>query len=385
MHSTHPAVARNWLLISGFFVALWLPILQRPGQYPSCFYENGPAGLTLHGPTEIEKRVLDRYPRKNLLTTHNQLRLRLFGLLPRTVIQGYDGWLFYRSESAHDGDTMDDYLGRSTPDERTLMRWETLIKDRGAWCAAANAMYLLVVAPNKQSIYPEHLPSFHRRRPDSPPNRLDLLAALGSPENHFVFLDLREHLLRAKERESVYYLTDSHWNDAGALAADLAIVTRLQRRFPELQPLSRDDFRSQITKLSGDIAALTNAASQHNESAIRLVPLHDHFARTFDGQLLLNVNHAPNCPTPETKTGVDIVAIENPNAPDLRAVVFHDSFGLGVMPFLAQHFRSATFVRQRFDAAIVDALHPHLVIDLVAERYLERAIPVAPMASRPTP
>lgn len=373
MPSAHPSLqVSRWCIVAAFMVALWLPIIQRPAQYPACFYDRGGGSLQAVPFEESERRFLDLFPRQGLFAVHDRLRLALFGLLPRTVIKGSGGWLFYRSEAAHDGDTMDDLLGRSQPSAGTVARWLAVMERRKAWCAGQGLAYAVMVAPNKQTLHGDLLPIYFRRQPHQPPTRLDQVSALLPSSGRFLFIDLRDPLAAARRREQVYFRTDTHWNDVGALVADSAAVTRLKLLFTALAALKRDDFREQEEERSGDIAALAHASARFRERAVRLVPSHDFPARGPDGQLLLAAGVVPSTPLPISRYDADVVACDNPTAPAPTALVFHDSFGLGLMPYLAQHFRHTVFVRKRFDPAVVAAEKPQLIIDVVAERYLER-------------
>jgi hypothetical protein len=59
--------------------------------------------------------------------------------------------------------------------------------------------------------------------------------------------------------------------------------------------------------------------------------------------------------------------------------MFHDSFGLGIRPFLSEHFRRMVYVGGGpFDAVIVENENPDVVVEEFVERRLAEEPPVNP-------
>src|SRR5438445_2201999 len=120
-------------------------------------------------------------------------RVKVHGLgvsaTPR-VILGTGGWLFLRPEAEPN------YLRSDDPalDDR-LRGWRSALLARRGWLAARGVRYLVVVVPEKASVYPEFLPAADRRLAPTPLDRL--LASLPEGGTGWV-LDLRHRLLRAK-------------------------------------------------------------------------------------------------------------------------------------------------------------------------------------------
>ena len=112
------------------------------------------------------------------------------------VLLGTDGWLYY-------ADTLADYTGADPMTERQL------------WCAARNlalmqeyaqsqgADFLFVCAPNKNTLYPAHMPARYVRAGES--SDLDRLEALLDAQG-VAFCDVRQTLLGAGE--AAYYRTN---------------------------------------------------------------------------------------------------------------------------------------------------------------------------------
>ena len=95
--------------------------------------------------------------------------------------------------------------------------------------AARGIAYVVVVVPEKFTIYPEHLPAWVVRAPQTP---LDRVAAAVRADGRVRFVDLRAPLVAAKGAEPVYYLTDSHWNVRGASVGYEALMREVQAALP---------------------------------------------------------------------------------------------------------------------------------------------------------
>ena len=158
--------------------------------------------------------------RGQLYGIYNTIRHHLFGQLPVAVVEGNDGWLFYRSEAMGEPG-LDDFVGQIVPTSGEIARWRAAITARRARLGARGIAYVVAIAPNKHTIYPDHLPLALRSHQGI--SRLDRVVAAFAGEVGG-FLDLRPALLAARGRELVYHRTDTHWNDAGAYAAYSAIV-----------------------------------------------------------------------------------------------------------------------------------------------------------------
>ncbi len=81
----------------------------------------------------------------------------VIGLLKKSpspkVVVGRGDWLFYTGDRS-----LENRLHQIPLSAASLDQWATRIEQRKRWLAARGIRYLFVVAPDKQSIYPEYLP-----------------------------------------------------------------------------------------------------------------------------------------------------------------------------------------------------------------------------------
>src|SRR5512137_1943070 len=92
----------------------------------------------------------------------------------------------------HETDTIDElryFLGCNLMSEETMAHWLLMLTERQHWLERRGIAYLLVIAPNKSTIYPEYMPAIY---PRGRRTRLDQMT--GFVERNapgFPWLDLR--------------------------------------------------------------------------------------------------------------------------------------------------------------------------------------------------
>jgi hypothetical protein len=357
------------LLVACFLAAVGLPLgALALGQDP------GPVLIEnryLHPRPELvwKKKALRAYPRafedfwsdafpfrRLLIRWHNVAKLSL-GVSPNDgVIVGRGRWLFLRG---FHGLKYYRAMEPFTPEE--LARWRASLENRYDWLAARGIRYLFVIAPNKDSIYPEFMPAHIRRA--RPQNRLDQLVAYLGPGSRVPFLDLREPLRAAKAHDRLYRTTDTHWNDRGVLVAYQAIIRRVGRWLPQVQPLPATAFKPWSRMLpGGDLAVMLGLPDVLPEESLDLIPQVTRAARPVDA--------APR------GAFWDRLDMETGKAELPRAIVLHDSFMVVLQPFLSEHFSRAVYVwGDQLDPGLVEREKPAVVIEERVERNLFEPAP----------
>jgi hypothetical protein len=173
-------------------------------------------------PAAFESWLGDHFPsRTRVVQWYGIVRHRWLGEPSARVVVGRDDWLFYSGER-----TVEDLLGRDRLSDAELAQWRRAVEGRRAWWRERGAEYLLVLVPNKTTIYPDRLPAFLRSQ--ARPGKLDqVVGHLRDQRSPVPVLDLRAALFAAKAQQTVYWPTDSHWNAEGLTVASAAILARL--------------------------------------------------------------------------------------------------------------------------------------------------------------
>ena len=129
----------------------------------------------------------------------------------------------------------------------------------------------MVVAPNKDTIYPEHLPDAYKQI--GPVARMDQVMQYLGTKTDLNILDLRPALFEAKKQTQVFYSTDSHWNAYGAFPAYQAIIERLAKDVSGLKPMNASDFYPQgYAFLGGDLSYMVGLEELITENKTLMLP-----------------------------------------------------------------------------------------------------------------
>jgi hypothetical protein len=297
--------------------------------------------------------------RGHLIFWNSALKYTLFGLSPvPRVTAGKAGWLYMGKAVVRPG-TLDYYRNIRPFSVEELERWKQLLEQRRQWLEARGIRYLFVIAPNKNTIYPEFMPG-HIRKAHSY-SRMDQLVDYLGKHSTVHLVDLRPALLEAKKHRPVYSRTDTHWNDYGAYIAYREIMTHIGRYFKEAVPMPLSRFKIKIVNSAGgDLAQMLSLhLDVMREDVIRLrarPPL------TAKGDKLKNL-------APFVRRSYR----ERKNAPLPNIIMVHDSFYQKLKPFLSEHFSRVLYIwdwNMNFYPSVIESEKPVLVIDEMAERFL---------------
>jgi hypothetical protein len=363
--------ALQCVLVTAFLVLLTLPLLGMVLQLeaPSLnekrrLAPRPPLSLVFHSAsrfvTELGSYLSDNFGfRSTLVRWNSHLIARSLAVSPSPrVVLGREGWLYYAGEHI-----IDDYRCLKPFTDEELRAWSEALVRRQEWLERRGIRYLFSVAPNEHTIYPEYLPSHVTRIRDT--SRLDQLLAHLKAHTTLPVIDLRPALMAAKVKERVYRKTDTHWNERGAFAAYQEILQPIHAWFPAVRAWPRDRFENTVAKgPGGDLAEMLGMTDVYQEEVLGLRPLDARRASFLDWptERFAELHARPQL--------VRESFVPDPALP--RLVMFHDSFGLALQPFLAEHFSKATYVfnPMSFEDSILGREKPGLVIQEITERYL---------------
>jgi hypothetical protein len=298
----------------------------------------------------------DHFPLRTALIHAHALASMAMRVSPSpTVIRGRDGWLYYADDSA-----LDDYISAAPMSREELDDWrDTIVHTRDALRAMGIA-YVFAVAPDKHVIYPEHMPSsIHRLRQEY---RLQELTDYLLETTDVSVVDLRRPLLEAKQREQVYFRTDTHWDEAGAYIGYRELLLAAATQLPSLEPAPRNAFQNTTAEWpGGDIAEMLGLGRDIHEVAPVVRPANGWRA---------HVDEPADMSAAGFEVGRVVTSIADPKLP--RLLMIRDSFGSGLIPFLSEHFSRAVYLwRPDVDMDDVKQERPTLVIQEVVGRRLQ--------------
>lgn len=297
--------------------------------------------------SDYEKYFNDNFGFRNILVdVNNRANVQLFHISPITkLIVGKKGWIFYRSESDNDGYTINDYQGLIPFPDDKLERIRLKLELISNQLKEMNIFPLVVIVPNKETIYSEYLP--HSIRKTNNMTRLDQLTEYMRRHSDVHFINLKEDLLTAKSEYPLYYKGGTHWNQYGAFFGYQRILGYLSQYFPEIRALSSDDFKM-VTDLNSSTDSWFGFVKDYNI--------------TFTPIKKMSIESTPQPDWSST-------AKEIPNFHLPRLVMFSDSFGDALFPFLSEHFsRSLYLSGTNPDFQLIREERPDIVIIELVER-----------------
>lgn len=250
--------------------------------------------------------------RQQMVTANAALQTGLLASSPaEDVIYGKNGWLYYAK-------TLDDYQNRATLSETEAEQIAQIVAGIQTFCAARGASFLFTIAPNKNSLYPEHMPARYLQSGEA-----------GNYERLAPYLD--EYGVRyadlftffAAQEEILYLHTDSHWSNRGAAKVHDFLMTTLGLPY---SAFADAPFTAENTH-RGDLYEMLypTGASRETQQQYRFTFSHVREPRSAEDILI------------ETRAD---------GAANGRLIFCRDSFGNALYPFLAENFAEGIITRQ---------------------------------------
>lgn len=363
--STHPV--RDWLVVIAFVLASALGLIGTVGKrdLPLTVFENRQTASwpeTPHALQEwptftraFEAAFDDRFGgRDRLIHVHHWLLAVPLRVSPvDKVLMGRDAWLYFRGEDTKAIDR--DFRGIVPYPQDQPAAIANELQHRRDFLAQRGIPYIVLILPDKATMYPEHLPSWITRAPKT---RLDHLFDALSQHPDVTVIDPRAALARKKASTQVYFRTDSHWNYEGAIVAYDLLMEQLQQVVPSVphSPAERPPYEPG-DQYSGDLARLLGLPRWFREDD--MLPF-----RKILG------DDSRRCARPIADPIEPVVqGCARPGLP--RAMFYRDSMLDAMIPPLSENFqRVVYFAGHHMKADDIAREHP----DLVVEEFVERTM-----------
>jgi alginate O-acetyltransferase complex protein AlgJ len=286
--------------------------------------------------------------RDRVIRWHHLFKHRALGESPVTdVIVGRNGWLFFSNPA--DGLDIRNFSGHWPHEPAAVDGWLSGQEGRRRQYARLGARYLIAVAPDKQSLYPEFVP--FRYGPPAPGVMGELLARVSSYPD-LPILDLRPALREGGGE--LYYKGDTHWNGRGAFIAASVIADRLRRDLPSVGVIRESEYAvAESVRDVGDLTNMMGLGLPANDRAFA-------FRRRAGGAREIS------------STSLNRV-FEQPGSGLPTAVLLGDSFGDALAPLRADAFSRLHYYRSSIggpNPALIVEEKPDVVILMSVERYL---------------
>ncbi|MGC6769117.1 alginate O-acetyltransferase AlgX-related protein [Enterococcus sp. LJL51] len=286
--------------------------------------------------------------REQLVTANAMVRSNTVGSSATDrVIVGENGWLYFNG-------TLDDYLGKNQMTNRQLFMAAQNLKIMQKYAIDRGAQFLFVSPVNKNTLYNENMPSRYHKAEES--NLSRLLSLLSEYDVNYVDLEAV-----FKEQEPILYFNgDTHWTNEGALLAYRSIMERFELQHETFLNVPFEERKDHV----GDISEMLYPKAPKKE------------ANQYYSHRYTVVNDITDMMDPWIET--TSAAEEN------RLLMYRDSFGESLVPFMADEFGQGYFTRYvPYSFLQVDQYLPTHVVVERAERTLRKLTIDIPIMTGP--
>lgn len=190
---------------------------------------------------KVEKYIADHIPmREKLLDLYFISGMNVYMDVKNTIV-GKDGWLFQGARmDRFNVHNLKSYQNKLILSEKQHQKMVHNLQKIKRWCDENNIKLYLMFPPDKHRIYDRYMPAYILREPR--PSLVKQFVSKVPPSINVVPL---EDTLRQAAKTSeypLYYKTESHWAQEGAYLAYLELMKKIEQDFPNVRPLTRDDF-----------------------------------------------------------------------------------------------------------------------------------------------
>lgn len=268
------------------------------------------------------------------------------------VIRGTDGWLYYSS-------TLNDYLGTDVLSERQLHNLAHNFQLIQNYVEAQGKDFVLMIAPNKNTLYGDNMP-YYKSYVVNQEHSAVLLGSILEQQN-INYLDLFK-LFEAQE-EVLYLKRDSHWNMKGANLAYNGIMDSLNlphEDYSDKEPILVNNEKGDLNKM---LYSFYGEPEQNYDYNVTQKYVYTSNEKDVEGRWLITENQTGNG----------------------TLLMFRDSFGNTLIPFLSNEFRTAYYSKGEPNALAryMETYSPDCVVIEKVERNIANYLNAPPILTPP--
>ena len=284
--------------------------------------------------------------RQEMVTGYSYVTTKVFRTSSsKSVIYGRNGWMFYT-------DTLGDYTGSEVMSERQLFDCARTLKLMQDYCKEHDSDFVFVIAANKNSLYGENMPYYYKKS-NKPGNRELLVEKLKASDVKYI--DLYDTF--KAENRVLYHKTDSHWNNEGAALAARTIHEATGQmyndRYNKAPYKVQKDFKGDLAKMMYPSAVPLEEEIYYDGG----------FGFEYNGKVERNFDNK----------------IRTTGAFARNLLMYRDSFGSSLLPFMAEPYTNALFSRSlTVQVRDFDSIKPDVFVMEKAERFLPQLYENAP-------
>ena len=347
-----------------FFIICLIPIVLMPfvkadelaenrklSEMPELKNEDG--SINLNWSSEFETYLSEHFAfRQQLVTLDSIQKAKLFGTSSNEkIIVGKDNWLYFAS-------TLDEYEAKNTLTQRQIDNTAKTLRLIQEYAEEKGAQFLFISAPNKNTVYPEYMPSRYLK--GEKPNNLEMLSEALEKYcvNQLVLKDLF-----LSQNKVLYHTRDSHWTNEGAVLVSNAIMDKLNYEHNDFSDINHHTEMCWEGDLDSMIFPTLNILSEEEIYDIDYGFDYIGSFRTSDDMLIRTIN---------------------PNG-EKNILMYRDSFGRSLYPFISENALKAEYSREipyRLD--MLETFEANAVILEIVQRNIPQLTEKAPVMAAPS-
>lgn len=266
------------------------------------------------------------------------------------VLIGKNNWMYYTG-------TLNDYQSENLLSERGIKNAVHNLKLIQNYVNARGSKFIFAIAPNKNSVYDENMPYYYKKSGQAN-NYERLLPEMEKAGIQFVNL----HSAFRESDEILYLERDSHWNNKGAVLAYNEIMKKTDLTYETYENVSYETRRDHL----GDLTKM-------------LYPLNSELENNQYYQKDWSWNYVN-----DVKDNMDEWIETKNNSAVSSLLMYRDSFGESLLPFMAEAFGEARFSRLvPYNLTNIDQYRPEYVVMERVERRISSFASEAPIMEAP--
>lgn len=303
---------------------------------------------------ELTDYFSDNFAFRQELTTINSYLMKQIFMVSGNdnVVVGTDNWLYF-------DETTNDYLGRNVLSRRGIHNCGKVLSLLQENAEKNNCSFLFVAAPNKNSIYPEYMPPNYIKENEAN-NWVKLQTELN--KQNVLYVDLHSAFL--KKDTIMYHKYDSHWNNEGAAYACNEILNKFNKKHTDYSNVPHHIENN----FSADLWGM-------------LYPKWEKFDKNVDYDKKHCFTYCNN-----VNSTKDMWIETKSKKGQQTLVMYRDSFGNALLPYLADEYENAFFTKMvPYNWELIKSHKAQNVIIEITERHissLQEELPIMPASER---
>ena len=262
------------------------------------------------------------------------------------VLVGKAGWLFLQNDTNRVVEQNNGTLKLSASE---MEHWLLTLKTRFSLLASKNRKYYFLIAPNKESIYPEYLPADYELTAE----RVVYQLVNACKQQNIPLYFPVDALAAYKPQYQLYPCVNTHWNGIGGFIAYDYLMNIIKKDY-DIPILRWEEITFVDEETSLDLG---NKLNPPQMSVFSWGQVKQPQARIVYDNKVINSGH------------VQVTVNQNADLP--TAAVFHDSFIEFLLPYLMESFSKIhLFHTPSLDFDLIETIKPDVVISEMVERFL---------------